>query len=73
LYLRQPEHKPKQFFKDCALIFLTFTGGESSLPMKHAKKYRSNIFDYEGHNPWYSARRLIGSLWAGSKVITLTE
>jgi len=41
----------KMLFKVIALIFfLISTYEESSLPMKHTKIYRINIFDYEGHN-----------------------
>jgi hypothetical protein len=50
--VRQPKHKPELFFNVCVLIFFPIsTCEESSLPMKHAKNYHSDFFDYEGQNP----------------------
>jgi len=33
------------------IIFYTSTREESSLPMKHAKNYHIDFFEYEDHNP----------------------
>ncbi len=39
---------PKPYFNVHALIFYVCEG--SSQAIKHAKKYGSNIFEYEGHD-----------------------
>jgi len=47
-----PSIRPSCFFNVGTLIFLLISAREEkSLPIKHAKNYRINIFDYEGHNP----------------------
>jgi len=44
----------KLYFNVHAVIFSKISKfEESSLPMKRAKNYGINIFDYEGHVPWH--------------------
>jgi len=54
-YSRQPNHNPKQFLKDCALIFFfKFLCKKIELINQMCNQNSCiNILDYEGQNPWH--------------------